>query len=60
MRNLSHSAAILFAAAMSIGAQPLLDFHLLNVNPNSPRPNAMVSPRDYLFQVSGYYFGAAS
>jgi hypothetical protein len=60
MRNLSQSAVGLFACAISICAQPAPDFHLANVNVNSARPNATVSPRDYLFEVSGYYFGGAS
>jgi hypothetical protein len=38
---------------------PAPDFHLLDVNANSSRNNRMVSPRDYLLQVSGYYFGEA-
>lgn len=45
-------------AATSWGA-PVPDFRLQDVNPKSPRHNAMVSPRDYLLQVSGYYFGSA-
>lgn len=40
-------------------AQPVPDFSLRDVNTASPRANAMVSPRDYVLQVSGYYFGAA-
>jgi hypothetical protein len=35
------------------------DFKLLDLNPNSVRFATSVSPRDYLLQVSGYYFGAA-
>ena len=35
------------------------DFRLPDVNPHSPRYLAPVSPRDYLLQVSGYYFGWA-
>lgn len=38
---------------------PVRDFHLQDVNPNSPRYQDPVSPRDYLLQVSGYYFGSA-
>ena len=60
MRNLRHSAVVLFAAAMSMGAQPVPDFHLWNVNEVSARPDATVSPRDYLLQVCGFYFGGAS
>jgi hypothetical protein len=40
-------------------AQTVLDFRLPDVNPNSPRYGVEVSPRDYMLQVSGYYFGAA-
>jgi hypothetical protein len=41
------------------GAPPLPDWSLPDVNPHSIRSNSLVSPRDYLYQVSGYYFGAA-
>ena len=33
------------------------DFSALDVNPNSPRYNQAVSPKDYATQVSGWYFG---
>ena len=36
------------------------DFKLTDVNPRSERYMAPVSPRDYLLQVSGYYFGWAT
>jgi hypothetical protein len=32
------------------------DFHLNDLNPASPRIGQSVSPRDYLQQVSGWYF----
>jgi hypothetical protein len=35
------------------------DFLLQDVNPGSLRHEAQVSPRDYVLQVSGYYFGHA-
>jgi hypothetical protein len=38
---------------------PAPDFRLMDVNTRSVRKNSLVSPRDYLLQVSGYYFGAA-
>ncbi|PYI87986.1 MAG: hypothetical protein DME26_04450 [Verrucomicrobia bacterium] len=60
MKPIIQAAAPLFLFAVGVCAQPVSDFHLSNVNMYSPRPNATVSPRDYLFQVSGYYFGAAS
>jgi hypothetical protein len=33
------------------------DFHLLDVNPASPRHDDKVSPRDYLDRISAWYFG---
>ena len=36
------------------------DFRLWDVSVSSPRRGALVSPRDYIMQVSGYYFGAAT
>ena len=39
---------------------PVFDFSLKDVNPQSVRADSSVSPRDYILQVSGYYFGHAS
>jgi hypothetical protein len=36
------------------------DFRLTDVGSLSPRRGKIVSPRDYIMQVSGYYFGAAT
>jgi hypothetical protein len=36
------------------------DFSLLDVNPNSTTYEESVSPRDYLEQVSAWYFGHAT
>ena len=36
------------------------DFALLDVNPTSSTYNQTVSPRDYLGQVSAWYFGHAT
>jgi hypothetical protein len=36
------------------------DFALTDVNPNSTTHDQDVSPRDYLGQVSAWYFGAAT
>ncbi len=33
------------------------DFSLQDVNPTSPHSGALVSPRDYLGQISAWYFG---
>lgn len=37
--------------------ESVLDFQVPDVNPNSPRYNEDVSPRDYLGGVSAWYFG---
>jgi hypothetical protein len=36
------------------------DFQLVDVNPNSATHNQTISPRDYLGQVSAWYFGHAT
>jgi hypothetical protein len=36
------------------------DFSLVNTNSNSPTYNQNVSPRDFLGQVSAWYFGHAT
>jgi hypothetical protein len=36
------------------------DFSLLDTNPNSTTYNQNVSPRDYLGQISAWYFGHAT
>lgn len=36
------------------------DFSLLDTNPNSPTYNQSVSPRDFLGQISAWYFGHAT
>ena len=51
---------LLMCGVAPVCAQPEPDFSLPDVNPGSPRYNAPVTPRDYILQVSGYYFGAAS
>ncbi len=39
------------------GGEALPDFSVADVNADSPRYQAVVSPRDYLGQVSAWYFG---
>jgi hypothetical protein len=49
--------------ATTPGAEPVSDFQLRDLNTASPRysaTGAAVSPRDYILQVSGYYFGHAT
>jgi hypothetical protein len=50
---------LMLVAISGRAAEMVPDFKLVNVNTNSARPLAEVSPRDYLLQVSGYYFGDA-
>lgn len=38
----------------------MADFSLLDVNPNSATTGSNLSPRQYLGQVSAWYFGAAT
>ena len=45
---------------VSRSADQVPDFRLTDVNPVSNRRGGHVSPRDYLLQVSGYYFGDAA
>ena len=45
--------------AIVIG-QPAPNFTLVDVNAASPRSGQTISPRDYLQQVSGWYFGHAT
>jgi len=55
--------AMLLAAACGGGSSapgPAPDFLLQDVNPNSPTSGMNVSPRDYVGNASGYYFGAAT
>ena len=47
----------LVAAEAESTAMP--DFALVDVNQSSATANQEVSPRDYLQQVSGWYFGSA-
>jgi hypothetical protein len=39
---------------------PVPDFHLLDVNTNSPTYNQLVSPRDYLGTTPAWYFSRAT
>lgn len=38
-------------------ADAMPDFSLLDLNPQSPREGELISPRDYLGEVSAWYFG---
>jgi hypothetical protein len=57
-RHLLHGAVFETAAGEGESSS-MPDFTLIDVNANSPTANQGVSPRDYLQQVSGWYFGNA-
>jgi peroxiredoxin len=42
-----------------LATEPMPDFQLVDQNSSSPRYVSEVSPRDYLLQVSAYYFATA-
>tara|TARA_B100000029_G_C17415015_1_gene902159 strand:+ start:451 stop:708 length:258 start_codon:yes stop_codon:yes gene_type:complete len=48
----------LMLSGTGLNAQP--DFHLTDVNATSATTGQAVSPRDYLQQVSAWYFGHAT
>lgn len=48
-RDMLHGGDVLSPSAMP-------DFELTDLNPTSPRFGEVVSPRDYLQEVSGWYF----
>jgi hypothetical protein len=58
--TVTRSLTLALGLAAGAAAQPAPDFRLLDVNAGSVRYGAQVSPRDYVLQVSGYYFGVAS
>ncbi len=59
MKRLMLIALGAIAAWTAQAAEQVPDFRLTDANPASNRHGAQVSPRDYLLQVSGYYFGSA-
>ena len=60
-RHLLHGASELPAGVTGEGeSSPMPDFTLTDVNPASPTKDQGVSPRDYLQQVSAWYFGHAT
>ena len=44
----------------AVAVEPVPDFSLTDVNESSPRLGQMVSPRNYLHQVTAYYFGSST
>jgi hypothetical protein len=59
MNGLSLAALCLSSSLVLQGAEAVPDFKLVDTNPSSNRHAGLVSPRDYLLQVSAFYFGHA-
>ncbi len=63
-RVLTGSLVVLMAlfagSSVAVGGVIMPDFQLTDVNSTSSTYNQAVSPRDYLQQVSGWYFGHAT
>jgi len=59
MRRAMAGLGVILGLVTGWAAEQVPDFHLTDVNANSARRNAPVSPRDYLLQVTGYYFANA-
>lgn len=59
-RQMLHGGpADLTSLAAEAESAPMPDFALVDVNPSSATADQEVSPRDFLNQVSGWYFGSA-
>ena len=54
-----HLSLLAVAAVSTFAADPVPDFQLVDTNLQSNRGGQPVSPRDYLFQVAGFYFATA-
>lgn len=60
-RKLLHAAPLDLPGGEGEGeGERVADFALLDTNPNSATGGELVSPRDFLGQVSGWYFGHAT
>jgi len=51
---------LVVGSAEALGGQVMSDFSLTDVNDTSATYGQSVSPRDYLQQTSGWYFGHAT
>jgi hypothetical protein len=59
-RQMLHGSDVWFAPVAAEGeGSPIADFALDDVNATSPTGGQQVSPRDFVGQVSGWYFGSA-
>jgi hypothetical protein len=58
MRLALQILAFVLCSTAVFGQAP--DFQLRDASVSSQRRGTIVSPRDYIMQVSGYYFGSAT
>lgn len=58
-RRLAWTTLVTLAAVSVFAAEPVPDFRLTDLSPRSNRSAQPVSPRDYLYQVAGFYFATA-
>jgi hypothetical protein len=59
MKSLLIGALVVMGSVLSQAADQVPDFKLTDFSTLSNRRGTQVSPRDYLLQVSAYYFGDA-
>jgi hypothetical protein len=59
MKSLFLAVLCLSGGLLASADEMVPDFKLTDTNPASNRHAGPVSPRDYLLQVSAYYFGHA-
>ena len=60
MRRTIWSVVFVLTASFIHAGDVAPDFALVDANTYSTRYGQVVSPRDYILQVSGYYFGEAT
>jgi hypothetical protein len=59
MNRLLSGVLGLSVVMLAQASEQVPDFRLTDANQQSNRHGGQVSPRDYLLQVSGFYFGSA-
>jgi hypothetical protein len=59
MRGVWVSLGSILSLVLTSWAETVPDFSLEDINASSSRYGDLVSPRDYRFQISAYYFGLA-
>jgi hypothetical protein len=60
VKRLIGSLTTVLGLGVAWAGETVPDFKLTDENPNSIRWGTPVSPRDYVLQVAGFFFGTAS